>query len=118
MASEFFSQRITGAVPLAALGLSEIENPFCTDAYVTAMQKRGHECWIVGMRVGEAVQEYAVATLRRGRLSSTLEITSLPKAAQQESFWNGIYLLCRRLRVTDLLADTFFSPQFSLPSAR
>lgn len=118
MDKEFFAQRISRGVPLAALALPEIENPFCTDAYVTAMQKLGNDCWIVGMRAGGAVQELAIAMHRRGRISSTLEIPSLPEAAKDQPFWNGIYSLCRRLRVTDLIAGTFCSPQFRLPFLR
>jgi RimJ/RimL family protein N-acetyltransferase len=118
MGREFFSQRISRGVPLSALALPETEHPFCTDAYVTAMQKLGNDCWIVGMRAGGAVQELAIAMHRRGRISSTLEIPSLPEAAQDYTFWTGIYSLCRQLRVTNLIAGTFFSPQFRLPSLR
>jgi hypothetical protein len=118
MDKEFFSQRIDRGKPLAALGLPDIENPFCTDAYVAAMHSQGNQCWIVGIRAGDLVLGFAVALLRRGRLGSTLEIPSLPEAARDESFWSGIYQLCRRLRVTDLIASTFFSPQFRLPPLR
>ena len=118
MDKDFFSQRIGHGVPLATLGLPEIENPFCTEGYVAAMQKQGNECWIVGMCEEGAVHEFAVAMRRRGRIGSTLEIPSLPEAAKDQLFWNGIYSLCRQLRVTDLIAGTFFSSQFRLPSLR
>lgn len=118
MDKDFFSQRIGHGVPFATLRLPEIENPFCTEGYVAAMQKQGNECWIVGMCEEGAVHEFAVAMRRRGRIGSTLEIPSLPEAAKDQLFWNGIYSLCRQLRVTDLIAGTFFSPQFRLPSLR
>jgi Acetyltransferase (GNAT) domain len=118
MEREFFSERIARGVLPAELTATETENPFCTSAYVAAMQNLGNDCWMVGTRQGEIVQGIAIALYRRGRISRTLEIPSLPEAAEDPAFWAGIYSLCRRLRVTDLIAGTFSSPQFCLPPLR
>ena len=97
----FFSKRVVPGASFAALALPEIDNPFCTDAYLSALQKQGDKCWIVGTHAGDVVEGLAVALLRRGRLSNTLEIPSLPEAAQDQTFWDGVYSLCRQLSVAD-----------------
>jgi len=82
---------------------------------VTAMQQLGYECWVIGIRANGVPQDATIAVVRHGRLSAVLEITSLPPVAQKTTFWDGVYALSKRLRVTDLIAETFASPSFDIP---
>lgn len=118
MSEQFFSLRVTRSSALADLGIGRSENPFCTDSYVKAMQQLGHECWAVGIRREDILQDAAIALVRHGRLGASLEIPSLPAAAQTPIFWDGLYALSKRLKITDLIAGTFASPRFALPPLR
>ena len=118
MSEQFFSQRVTGSSALADLGIDRLGNPFYTDPYVTAMQQLGYECWVIGIRADGVLQDAAIAVVRHGRMSATLEIASLPAAAHKPVFWDGVHALSKRLRVTDLIAGTFASPSFEIPPLR
>jgi len=118
MSEQFFSQRLTGRSPLADLGFTQFENPFCTDPYVMAMQQLGYECWVIGIRANGVFQDATIAVIRHGRMSATLEIASLPAAARRTMFWDGVYALSKRLKVTDLIAGSFASPRFEIPPLR
>jgi Acetyltransferase (GNAT) domain len=115
MSEQFFSQRVTGRSSLAILGSAQLENPFCTVPYVMAKQQLGNECWIIGIRANGVLQDATIAAIRHGRMSATLEITSLSAAAQRTIFWDGVYALLKRLKVTDLIVETFASPRFEVP---
>lgn len=116
MSEEFFSKRVTRHTSLADLGLGPLENPFCTDFFVKAMEQLGQECWAIGIRADGVPRDAAIAVVRRGRMRSTLEIASLPAAAQGAVFWDGVYALLKRLKITDLIAGTFGSPSLELPT--
>jgi ribosomal protein S18 acetylase RimI-like enzyme len=118
MGEKFFFQRLTGRSPLADLGITQLSNPFCTDPYVMAMQQLGYECWVIGIRSNGVLQDATIAVVRRGRMGATLEIASLPAAAKRTMFWDGVYALSKRLKVTDLIAGTFGSPSFDMPPLR
>ena len=118
MSEQFFSQRVTGSPALAELGVAQLECPFYTDSYVTAMQQLGHECWVIGIRADGVLQDATIAAVRHGRMSATLEIASLPAAAHKPAFWDGVYALSKRLRITDLIAGTFGSLSFEIPPLR
>ena len=107
MTEQFFSQLVTGSSLLADLGFAQLENPFCTDPYLMAMQQVGFECWVLGIRAHGVLRDATIAVVRHGRMSATLEIASLPGAAQSTIFWDGVYALSKRLRITDLIAETF-----------
>ncbi len=115
MSSQFFAERAGPDAPVTKLGITETRNPFLTDAYVSALQIAGRECWILGTRNAAAVVDAAVAYVQRGRLSTMLEIPSLPASAASESFWDCLYGFCKRLKVTDLVGGTFASPSFEIP---
>ena len=115
MSRQFFAERAGRDAALTHLGITAQENPFLTDAYVSARQKLGGEVWILGTREGAAVGDAAVAVLRRGRLSTSLEIPSLPISAATDIFWQGVYAFCKRSKVTDLEGGTFGSSSFELP---
>jgi len=118
MSEEFFFQYLTGNSVLADLGVDRLENPFCTDPYVMAMQQLEYECWVIGIRADGVLQDATIGVVRHGRMSATLEIASLPAAAQRPTFWDGVYALSKRLKVTDLIVGTFGSLSFEVPPLR
>lgn len=118
MKEEFFSQRITGNSGLAGLGIDPSDHPFLTDAYAQAIQLLGQECWVLGVCADGEVRSAAIAAVRRGRMGATLEIASLPAAAAGTVFWDGVYDLAKKLKITDLVAGTFGSPGFAQPALR
>jgi hypothetical protein len=79
------------------------------------MEVLGCQTWVIGTQVDGSAQHAAIALLRRGRISITLEFDSLPPSAAQQYFWNTVYSECRLLKVTNLIAGTVASPPFQLP---
>ena len=118
MSGQFFSHRVSGSSRLGDFGIDPANHPFCTDAYAIAMRQLGYECWALGIRADGAARDAAIGVVRRGRVSATLEISSLPAAARESLFWDGVYALSRHLRITDLVAGTFGSPGFVMPPLR
>lgn len=98
---------------LTQLGLT---NPFCTVEYARAMQTLGREACVVGLRL-EPIQDNAtLAFVKKGLLSVELEFVSLPRVAQDPSFWEVVDQLCKRCGVTDIIAGSFGSVSFELPT--
>lgn len=102
-------------VLLAQLGAA---NPFCTVEYGRAMQTLGREVWIVGLQSGPCGVDGALGCVRKGRLSIELEFPSLPVIARDIRFWEVVDRLCQRAGVTDIIAGSFNSTPFELPTLR
>ena len=73
---------------------------------------------MLGIRADGAIQDAAIAAVRRGRMGAALEIASLPAAASGTQFWEGVYGISKRLKITDLIAGTFGSPHIEPPALR
>ena len=58
-------------------------NPFCTPEYAKAMQAGGRDVWIIGIETKDG-PDAALALIRRGRLSTELEIESTPRSASED----------------------------------
>lgn len=89
------------------------ENPFATHAYVLSRQADHTEPWILGCKEGADLSTGCIAFLKRGRISRTLEIPSVPAAGP--IFWEGLRDFVRQQKVTSLQLDTFASPSLTLP---
>lgn len=89
-------------------------NPFCTAEYAKAMQAGGRDVWIIVIETKDG-PDAALALIRRGRLSTELEIESTPRSAS-EDFWQQVRSLCKRCKVTDLVVGSFASGPFTLPT--
>jgi len=100
---------------LARLGKS---NPFCTLGYARAMQALGREVWIVGLQSNPSEWEAGLGFITKGRLSVELEFPSAPAIAHDSRFWEVVDRLCKRAGVTDLVAGSFGSTPFDLPTLR
>jgi len=92
-------------------------NPFLTLAYARARQSLGDQAVLVG---GPNTNKNAltVAFLRRGRLNRSLEIPSLPVAAEHQEFWTSVLQQCSEMGITHLEVNTFGSEPFRLPDLR
>ena len=93
-------------------------NPLCTVGYGRAMQALGREVWIVGLQSEQSSRDATLCCLQRGRLSVELEFPSLPTIARDAQFWEVVDRLCERTGVTDIVAGSFNSTPFELPTLR
>jgi hypothetical protein len=90
-------------------------NPFCNAGFFKAMRRLGSDPWIAGMREGDQLLSAAGLFLRRGRLNSMLEITSLPAAAKTEEFWYGLFRFSAEHGITQIEANSYASPSMDIP---
>lgn len=102
-------------------GFAELEslfpaNVFCTHAYARAMGSIGRTVCIIGVRVDGYLKTGCLATFQRGRLSRSLEITSVPPLnGAEKSFWSGLRKYCVDSQITELGVYSFGSPSASIP---
>jgi hypothetical protein len=115
MESEFFFQTAADDV-LAMLQASAPTNPFSTAAYVAARKSLGYDAGVVGIRKADGTLSASASYFTTGTLRRLLEVTSLSPVAESGGFWEGLYGLCRKKRITDLQIDTFGSPSMQIPS--
>lgn len=92
-------------------------NPFATAAYFKSMRLLGCSTWVVGLQDSSNKLVYGCgAFIKKGRLNSALQITSLPNLdADNIIFWQGLSDFCRRLGVTQLELGTYASPHGTSP---
>jgi hypothetical protein len=91
------------------------ENPFATRAYAHALHLLGAEVAVVGQHRDGTLEAGCLARFRRGCVTTSLEIESLPRPAAPEAFWRDLFAYCRRERIAQLSAGTFASPPTSIP---
>lgn len=91
-------------------------NPFYTPKYVAAIQSTGCKPIVFTLRTSTALLSGCTAFLRRGRLSKSLEIISLPALIDSQDFWDGLIDFCRRTKVSWLEIGTFGSSPSEIPS--
>lgn len=84
-------------------------NPFFTAEYALARQRIGDTAVIL-----EQGTEVCLAFLRRGRLTSTLEIASLP-FTPSNTFLSGLINFCADQRIYETALQTFGSPPLKIP---
>ena len=90
-------------------------NPFCTPAYLEARRAAGVRPWVLGLATEGDLVAVCLAFLRTDRASRTLEIPSLPEIHDPDAFWEQLFALCRREKVTYLDLDTYGSPHVQIP---
>src|ERR1039458_4204023 len=93
-------------------------NPFCTAEYGRAMQALRRDVWIVGLQSGPCCEGVALACVTKRRLTRELEFPSLPPIARDTRFWEVVDRLCKRASITDIIAGSFGSTPFELPTLR
>lgn len=85
------------------------ENPFLTAEYALARQGLGETLVTLGRD-----SEWCPAYLRRGRLSASLDVPSLP-FAPSDAFLSGLIAFCRDQRVYETTLNTFASRALNIP---
>lgn len=114
--SSLVVEPLDSAAGLELLTHAQRCSPFCTPEYARALQALGNQVWIVGCERAGEPPEIALAAITRSRFGTvTLDMPSLPAAAEHDEFWAAVNVLCRKEHITDLSAGTFGSPAFTLP---
>lgn len=99
----------------AALARTDRTNPFYTSAYVSYRRTLGDEPWAVLIRSGEDLVTGCTAFCKSGRMSRSLEITSLPRLGDASVFWPHLHAYCRQRSVSELVICTFASSASAIP---
>lgn len=86
------------------------ENPFLTAEFALARQRLGDEALML-----EQGGELCLAFLRRGRVTSGLEITSLP-FSPSDAFLSGLVDFCQDRRIYETELNTFGSRAVKIPA--
>ncbi|HEX4749643.1 MAG TPA: GNAT family N-acetyltransferase [Bryobacteraceae bacterium] len=97
---------------------ASVANPFSTIEYGRAVQASGREVWIVGLTGDGTEANVTLGLIKTGRLSTEVELPSLPPVASDPEFWAVVDQLCRKRGVTDLVAESYGSAPFDLPPLR
>ena len=97
--------------PELRAGLEAIHptNPLCRSAYLDVKRVLGFQPWILTLRNQGKVVSACSAYLRTGRLNRALEIPSLPRLGDPETFWTGVKDLCNSLNITILAVNSMVS---------
>lgn len=101
------------AVPsiVMELGALSPDNPLVTESYFEYRRSTGWDSLVLGLRSERNTLEVGCgAFLRKGRLNTTLEISSLPGISSVSPFWSGLWQYCKEKEVTMLKLGTFCSP--------
>jgi RimJ/RimL family protein N-acetyltransferase len=109
MQLEFYVDLEADSVLLAKVASLTPDNPFYTEAYVEAMRALGSQVVVLCLRQNGELLSACPALVRSGRLSKTLEITSLPVLSDPAVFWEGLREFCRKSRVTILEVNSYAS---------
>jgi len=87
------------------------ENPFATTEYFESRRQAGWAVLVVTQRDPTGSVEHGCGAFLKTRgWFRKLEIPSLPAVSADDSFWDDLRELCRRLNVTKLELGTFASP--------
>lgn len=109
MAGGFF------AVPARAEAVQELSallpaNVFATTEYFAARELLRDKAWVLGMRdAGGQLLSGCGAFIRKGRINTSMEVTSLPRLGATDPFWAGLREFCSEQGVTLLDLGTFGS---------
>ncbi|MCC6916315.1 GNAT family N-acetyltransferase [Nitrosomonas sp.] len=97
---------------IAVLEKLQPANPFATVAYFESMRLLGYSIWVVGLQDSASKLVYGCgAFIKKGKLNSTLQITSLPNlGVDSHVFWQGLRDFSRRGGITQLELGTYASP--------
>jgi hypothetical protein len=104
------ANQVASAAQWEKLQESAPENPFLTAEYALSRQRLGDTPMML-----EQGPEVCLAFLRRGRVTSGLEITSLP-FTPSSTFLSGLIEFCRNQRIYDTALHTFGSRALSIPT--
>ena len=93
-------------------------NPFYTRRYVGAQRALGLAPLVFLLRDNGQIRSGCTAFMKKGRMTRSLEIASLPVLDHRHVFWEGVTRFCHRQRITHLKVSTFASPASHIPFLR
>jgi hypothetical protein len=93
-------------------------NPFCTVEYCAARRTMGLKPVILSLRDRGRTVTACLALIRRGRISGSLEIDSLPNIPDGPEFWDGLTALCRAEKMSGIIIYGYSSEYASIPALR
>jgi hypothetical protein len=92
------------------------QNPFCDPRYVQWRELLGERAILVGLAgKGEIVAGCPAFLSRRISWSRKLELPTVPELPDPDSFWTGLFRLCRRHWITYLVIENNFGATTELP---
>lgn len=91
-------------------------NPFYTVEYMEAMRSLATQPWLVCLRENGRILTGCPAFLRKGRLSRSLEIPSVPCLPPGDQFWTGLVNFCRQSHISVLSVGSFASAGAVIPA--
>lgn len=116
MAVEFHAARNPSEELCAEVAALDPANPFYTAQFVEAMRLLKSEPWVLSLRRDGRLISACTAFMKSGRLSRSLEITSLPTLPHGDAFWGGLLEFCRKSKVTHLVVSSFASAEANVPA--
>jgi hypothetical protein len=114
-ATEFFAEKDAPPELVSALMRLSPANPFCTKSHADAMREYGHEPWLLGIKRRGQLVAGCYGCRFSGRLNRGFRIISLPKAACEDIFWDGLMRFCSLHKIACLEVNTFNSLGAHIP---
>ena len=106
-------------VPSKALvdRMAEIDavNPFCTTQFLEARTQQGDQPCLFHLNNQNEMAAGCFGFLRGKFLRRSLQIVSLPRLPDADSFWHGLWEFCLQSRIWHLQVDSYASPEAQIP---
>ena len=106
-------------VPSKALvdRMAEIDavNPFCTPQFLEARTQQGDQPCLFHLNNQNEMAAGCFGFLRGKFLRRSLQIVSLPRLPDADSFWHGLWEFCLQSRIWHLQVDSYASPEAQIP---
>ena len=115
MATELFITPTGDGEQLVDLTSVYPTNPFYTRRYAETQRTLGLSPLAFLLRDNGQIKSGCTAFMRKGRLTRSLEIASLPALDHRDVFWEGVTRFCHKQRITHLKVSTFASPASQIP---
>jgi Acetyltransferase (GNAT) domain len=98
--------------------MAEIDayNPFCTPQFVEARVRQGEQPCLFTLSSQNEMASGCVGFLRGKFLWRNLQIVSLPRMPDSNSFWRGLWQFCLQSGIWHLQVDSYGSPEADIPS--
>jgi hypothetical protein len=104
-----------GPAEFAAVEATSPANPFYTQAFAAAMSDTGSAPRVIRFR-GFGGSVTCVGFVRSGRLSRSLQLTSVPTLGSASAgFWASVLAYCTKARITELVVQSFGSSESLIP---
>ena len=90
-------------------------NPFCSPRFVEARTNQGERPYLFTLTDQNEIVAACFGFLREKSLRRTLQIVSLPRLPDSDSFWRGVWQVCLQSKIWHLQVDSYASPEAEIP---